>query len=109
MLVSFSIDDPNFAVILSSFFPVIADVQQPFSWIIGYPVGARLEPDGIEKFQGICLKYPQHSIIPACDEQLVESSHVSDALWFLEPRNTFQPLTRFQVHYFHGAIFQASH
>jgi len=62
--------------------------------------------DGLEvlaalRRQSFALKTPDHSVIPAGHENLVQTRYKQDSLWFLEAWHSSQPLARLQIDHFH--------
>ena len=102
VLISFGINESDFAVVLSSILPAVAHIKQVFMQVLDYAIGTQVQLDGVKQFKVATTEDAQHPVVSACDKHLIHGWHVGDTLGLFEPWNAARPLARLQVHYFHG-------
>src|SRR5438309_7056527 len=103
------VDDSDFSVVLSRVLAAIADINKLRLRFIDHAVRPRLKLDRIEKFERVSSKNPEHPVIAACQEQLVEFRDEQGPLRLLESGDTAYPLSSLQIHHLKRSIFQARH
>src|SRR5215472_2928051 len=92
------IDDSDFSVVLTSVLASISDIDEFAARFVDYAVGTRFKLDGVEKLKGVALKDPQHCIVSAGYEQLIELWNEQGSLRLLKSGNAAHPLASLQIH-----------
>src|SRR5260370_4430814 len=100
------IDDSDFSVVFSRIFAAVAYIDQLGIRFVDNAVGPRLKLDRIEKLESVAPKHPDHSVVAACQEQLVEFRYIQHPLSLLETGNASRPLPGSQIHHLKCAILQ---
>src|SRR5437588_4671586 len=105
-LVVLGIDDSDFSVVLSRVLAPVADVNELRLGFIDHAVRSQFKMDRIEKFERVPSEYSEHTVIAACQKQLIQFRHEQCPLCFLKSWDAAHPLASLQVHHLKGAIFQ---
>src|SRR5712672_2964359 len=109
MLVRFSLDDSDFAVVLTGIPTAVSYIQKLAVGIVSDPVGTEFQLDRIQQLESVTAEYAEHTVVSAGHEHFIERTNVRDTLRFLETGNAFQPFASPQIDHFQRAILEARH
>src|SRR5215471_19396198 len=107
MLVSFCVDDSDFPIVLTRVFAAIPDVDELGVRFVDNAVGTGFKLDRVEKVERVRLKDPQHGVVSAGYEQLIECRDEQRSLRLLESRDASHPLTGLQINDLQRAVLQS--
>src|SRR6266850_6035478 len=104
VFIALRVNDPYFAVALPCVLAAVAYVDQFGIRFVNDAVGPGLKLDRIEKLESVALKHSDHSVVTACQKQLIQVWNKQRALRLFESRYAPQPFPGFQVNHFDRAI-----
>src|SRR3981189_978792 len=94
----------NLTVVLSCVLSSIPHVKESLDWIVRNTIGSAVQLDRILQTKCLPAEDPDHSVIPAGHENLVQTRYKQNPLWFLEAWNSTLPLGCLQIEHFHLSI-----
>src|SRR5258708_39993417 len=100
MLVRFSLDDSDFAVVLTGILTAVSYIQKLAVGIVSDPVGTEFQLDRIQQVESVAAEYAEHPVISASHEHLIERPNIRHALRFLKTGNAFHPFASLQIDHF---------
>src|SRR6266404_2874914 len=97
MLVRFSLDDSDFAVVLTGILTAVSYIQKLAVGIVSDPVGTEFQLDRIQQLESVTAEYADHPVVATGHEHFIEGRNARDTLRFLKTGNTFQPFASLQI------------
>src|SRR6266853_4259688 len=109
MFVRFSVDDPDFAVVLTGILTAVSYIQKLAVGVVSNPVGTEFQLDRIQQLESVTAEYAHHAVVSASHKHFIEGTNMRDTLRFLKTGNAFQPFASLQIDHFKRAILEPRH